>query len=204
MLERKIILALSGFIKRDIKGTFNFTKTIILRAPFLPLFYRQPKTFCIKFQIKFLSSWCFSFLKKKRWKIYLLLKACFAQELWEILGKSRAARSLRNKAVQTLRSYHDFATSTIAIRSGGKNEASESTGLIDKSLTRIDLIAWWHSRPREPGRLYTGVFRRSRFRCTRQQCSPVRNSRFSFLFYFSSSFYCCFSFVHQRLASYYD
>ena len=104
--------------------------------------------------------------------------------------------------VQTLRSYHDFTTSTIArdkeaIHSGGKNEASKSTGLIDKSVTRIDLIAWWHSRPREPGRLCTGFSSLAVPMHTTVLCRSKLDSRSRFIFLLLSSV--LFPFVYQRL-----
>lgn len=154
--------------KQDTKDALNFTKTIILRATFLLLFCHQPKhrkriqttrsRFCIKPQIEFLSCSYFSFLEKKGGKSTCFWKRVLCKNWGKFWGK---VVRLDNEVVQTLRSYHDFTTSTIArdkeaIHSGGKNEASKSTGLIDKSVTRIDLIAWWHSGPRETGRLCTG------------------------------------------------
>lgn len=157
ILERKITSTLNEFIKQDAKDTLNFTKTIILRAPFFLLFYRRPKAskthttnwFEILHKIsdkipKFLS-------KEKKMENLLASESVFCVRIGGNSGEKwcdqiALARSLRNKVVQTLRSYHDFATSAIArdkeaIHWGGKNEASKSTGLIDKSVTRIDLIA---------------------------------------------------------------
>lgn len=73
--------------KQDTKDALNFTKTIILRATFLLLFCHQPKaskthpnnSFEILHKISDRIPKLLVFLvsREKRWKIYLLLKACF-------------------------------------------------------------------------------------------------------------------------------